>query len=282
MEFEPRADNPAMRLSNPILLLLAVMVAGGCGKLSSQKPVANETFDWRGRPITFAPPPSDWRREGINSGMLGVYFVLTGSVGERILLADHYLVSDRDRSAALGDLLGKMDDLDDRELAQQISLARWRTEDPISSLEAGIARECNYNLDQATLAVFAESRSDVRRYIQGARNEAGRLHITLADVLPRMKFDPAKHREGEWKITSEGPAVVAGLPAYRVDYTWRSPEQRLYHGRELYFVADNHPFTASFHGLQRNLPLFDRIVDSIALPPLDPTAGTVAVTSESH
>jgi len=252
----------------------AAAVIGGCS--SAVAPA--ETFDWRGKSITFAPPPPAWRREGINEGgMLGVYFVLTGSVGERIFVADHYIIADRDRRAALDELLerlndvGDPDDLDHRELAHAISLARWRTEDPLSPLEADIAREGNYRLDRASLAVFNEGRPEVHRQLVAAREEAERMHLELKDVLDRVKFKAKGHHEPvEWKVVSEGPATVAGVPAWRVDYTWQSTK-RLYYGRELYFVSDNHVFTASFHGLEQNLLLFDRIAASITFPPADST-----------
>src|SRR5688572_33151765 len=76
-----------------------------------------ETFEWSGKPLAFSPPPVGWRREGYNQGgWLGAWFVLQGSVGERILVADHHGIAGHDARAELRDVLEKIETLDDREL----------------------------------------------------------------------------------------------------------------------------------------------------------------------
>ena len=252
--------------------LAALLVLGGCAGGPELAP--SETFDWQGRAISFAPPPEGWRREGTDERhFTGVMFILTGSVGERISIGDHRLIAERDRRARLREVLERIDGAEPRKLAREISIARWRTEDPLSDRDAATIRDGNAALDRAYAAVFRDEPLTVRREIETALDIAGRWEIALEDVVERVKFRAEDRTiEGEWLVTSEGDTTIAGVPAYRVDYTWRTPE-RLYHGREFYFVADNHVFFAGFHGLERNLALFDRVAASITLPP-----GTPAVT----
>ena len=54
--------------------------------------------------------------------------------------------------------------------------------------------------------------------------------------------------------------------AYRLEFTLNMPGKSLI-GREYYFLKDNHLFEAAFLGLPVNLPLFERVVDSITFPP---------------
>ena len=226
-----------------------------------------ETFAWAGKPVSFSPPPEGWRREGTNSGgWLGVYFVLTNSVGERIGLADHYIIAEHDRRAPLRKLLAELETLDDREALRAISIARWRTEEPLSDFEASIARMGNEALERAQRAVLDNDRRTAGYEIEDAIRQADRMQLHLEDVIERVKFRAEGHTvEGTWTVTAERDTVAAGVPAHFVDYTWLSPE-RLYHGREYYFVNDNHLFKADFHGLEKNLDLFGRVVSTITWP----------------
>lgn len=256
--------HPRRMASLCALLPLFALAPGGC---AGGRPMPPETFEWRGKAVTFSPPPPAWRREGVNDGgFLGIRFVLTGSVGERIGLADHR-IAERDRRAPLRELLAGLDGLDDRQLARAISLVRWRTGEPLSEAESLMALEGNARLDRATVAVFQGDRSELRREVEAAIALADAFELRLGDVLERVRFRPERHSEpARWTVTDERDTVVAGVPAYKVDYTWRSPEERLFHGREYYFVDDHHLFQVDFHGLERNLRLFDKLVASISLP----------------
>ena len=95
--------------------LLAAL--GGVLALAACDPPARppETFEWAGQAVRFSPPPAGWRREGYNQGgWLGAWFVHEGSVGERILVADHHVIAGHDGRAALGDLLARFETLDER------------------------------------------------------------------------------------------------------------------------------------------------------------------------
>lgn len=259
-----------------VALALALSCASRERALEHASPLRPpETFDWAGKPVSFAPPPEGWRREGTNSGgWLGVYFVLTGSVGERIGLADHYTFADRDRRAPLRKLLADLEGMDDREALRAISIARWRTEEPLSDYESSIARMGNESLDRAQRAVLDNDRRTAGYEIEDAIRQADRMELRLEDVIERVKFRAEGHTvEGTWTVTAERDTVIAGVPAHFVDYTWLSPE-RLYHGREYYFVKDNHLFKADFHGLEKHLELFGRVVSTIDWPQASPAGAT--------
>lgn len=58
--------------------------------------LAAETFRWCDQPLSFQPPPADWRRGKHNQGgLLGVWFTHSGSVGERIYVAEYAKVGRR-------------------------------------------------------------------------------------------------------------------------------------------------------------------------------------------
>jgi hypothetical protein len=87
---------------------------------------------------------------------------------------------------------------------------------------------------------------------------------SIDDVVAETRFST----EG-WPVPADSfvvkpmvPDTVASLPAYRVDFTLNLPERSLV-GREYYFLKKNHLFEAAFLGLPVNLPLFERVVDSI-------------------
>jgi hypothetical protein len=257
-----RTGRPAARIA---LALAVVSALAGCARERPLPPA--ETFDWCGKAVSFPPPPEGWRREGTNDGgWKGVYFVLTGSVGERIGVADHRLIAERDRRGPLRKLLADLEPLDRRDAVRAISIARWRTDDPLSDLEAAIVRDGNVALDRAMTAVLQDDRRSARYELEDAIRHADRMELRLEDVIPRVKFRAEGHTvPGTWTVTAERDTFVAGVPALMVDYTWQSPE-RLYHGREFYFVSDHHVFMANFHGLEEHLGLFGRIVSAIALP----------------
>ncbi|HET9252579.1 MAG TPA: hypothetical protein VFP58_10730 [Candidatus Eisenbacteria bacterium] len=68
-------------------------------------------------------------------------FIKTGSVGEGITIAIHYVVSDRDRTAELRDLLKRYDSMSTFERERALRLALTRAEAPYSSLEAQVAAD---------------------------------------------------------------------------------------------------------------------------------------------
>src|SRR5262245_60929529 len=188
-----------MRRVSLFLLVAVVGLTAVCG-CSSRKTVSTaglakaETFTWRSQPITFRPPPLDWRREGYNEGgKLGVWFVKERSVGEAICLAEYYVLADRDRNDALRDLLDRLDAYDESDLRHALSLARWRTDMPMAGSEATVATNVNYAVDRAMTGMIHRDRSEVRTALMEARDAAARLRLSLDDELMQVTFMPERH-----------------------------------------------------------------------------------------
>ena len=97
-----------------------------------------------------------------------------------------------------------------------------------------------------------------------------RWDYSLDDVVEETRFTTAG-----WPVHPDSfviaPMVadtVAGLPAYRLEFTLNLPEKTLV-GREYYVLKKNRLFEAAFLGLPVNLPLFERVVETISFPPLE-------------
>jgi hypothetical protein len=252
---------------------LVALALAGCGGRPSVGAMAQtslgpaETFEWTDHPIAFAPPDERWARESERSGgLLGARFVKQRSMGEAIEVAEYYVIGQRDGRASLADLLQKLDSYDDRDLRRQLSLARYRTDDPINPLETDVATRVNEALDRAMLAHIHGDADAVRAAVHDAQFAADGMRFSLADGIERVAFDPAKRNDPSmYTVTSRGTTTVAGEPAITVDYTVKLPERTMA-AREVYWAHDNHLFVASFIGLAQNLELFDRVVASVTWP----------------
>jgi hypothetical protein len=79
------------------LLLLVLAACTSNEERAMDKPLsAAETFRWTDQPLTFQPPPAGWRRDKHNEGgLLGVRFTHSGSVGERIYVAEYTKIGQR-------------------------------------------------------------------------------------------------------------------------------------------------------------------------------------------
>jgi hypothetical protein len=157
-----------------------------------------ETFTWCDQPITFQPPPADWRRDRHNQGGLrGVWFVHSRSVGERIYVSEYHKVGERNQR---------------------------------------------------------ERRAYTR---------------TIDEFVDEVKFSTKG-----WPLPADSfvvgevyPDTVAGVVAYSLDFTMSTPDTTLV-GREYYFLKNGYLFEAAFLGLWENLPLFERVVETISFEPM--------------
>ena len=256
------------RMKPSPFVMLALIALSGCGGPALGPSLGPpETFTWDDQPIAFAPPPPEWRREAyLEGGMRGVRFVKERSGGEAISVADYYVLSDRNRRAALTELQDKLDTYDDRELLHQLSLARWRTDEPMGRSEAEVANAVNASIDRAVTAAIQADRFVVRNEIASALAATSRLSVQLEDVLESVIFKAERHSEPErFHVVSQRHVVIAEHPAERVDYTYQAPE-RVYYGCETYVVHDSHLFVADYIGTESGAKLFDRVVASIAFP----------------
>jgi hypothetical protein len=256
-------------------LVLAIPVfalaLAGCAKPSATTIVValspSETFDWCGQPVAFQPPPPGWTREGFGDGGLsGIWCVKKGGKGEAITVAEHRIVAERDQRIVLRKLLDELPRLEERQIAQALSVARWRTDDPVGRPYSDAAEPGNEAIDRALAAHFDQRPNDVHWELDTALGIANRTRLSLGDVLDRIEFRPEKMREPQiYKVTNRGTLEVAGEPAVSVDYTVDTMAG-LRHAREVYVMHDNHLFVCRFIGLEQNLPLFDRVVASLSFP----------------
>jgi hypothetical protein len=84
------------------IVTLTVLILAVCNETTPKQesillPPA-EVFTWTGdQPISFSPPPEGWKSSRYqNGGSEGVDFVLAGSGGEQILIAERFFLGKRD------------------------------------------------------------------------------------------------------------------------------------------------------------------------------------------
>jgi len=211
-------------------------------------------------------PPAGWRREGETSGGIkGIRFVKERSVGEAIGLGDYYILADRNRAPHIRDILAKFDSYDDGfAWDKALREAYAYTDTPFSALESEIAGRVNLEVGQASAAYRTHDRDAAKAHLEAALAEANRLHFSLADVIARVEFTPARRENPEWyHMLGRRETTVAGEPGVIVDYTVKVPERpQTYSAREAYFVHNSHLFIATFIGLPESLAVFDAILAS--------------------
>jgi hypothetical protein len=256
----PRLPRLWLAFATPALLV-------GCGGKAAIQLQSPETFSWCPQPITFSPPPTRWYRQGDNGGgTLGVYFILTGGGGQCITVAAYSSFVERDRRATLARLIARRDSLTEREFLRELSLARARTDDPLSDREATTALAVNAALDRVSSDYFANQPGFVSSDLETALRAASSYEMTLDEILPRIRLRPDRMQEPDrWRVGYERDTVIAGLPAFASDDTLITPERPLlYH--EIFWVVHGYAFKATYQGTPENLATFHQVVDSIRFP----------------
>ena len=248
------------------LVALVMLVASGCGAPVAKLAPA-ETFHWVAQPIAFSPPAGPWERQGDNGGgLLGVRFILRGGGGQCISVYAHRQLAERDRREAIARLIARHDSLSRREFLDELSLARARTEDPISPREATTAQAINDALDRAERDFFDEQPGFVAADLDAALRAADAYQPTLAELLPSIRLRPERMQEpARWRIAYERDTTLAGRPAFASDDTLIAPERALLY-REVFWVVNGCAFKAVYQGTDQNLRTFARVVDSIRFP----------------
>ena len=248
------------------LLVLSLVAATSCGPPTAKlAPV--ETFHWVSQPVAFSPPPARWERQGDNGGgLLGVRFILRGGGGQCISVYAHRQLAERDRKQAIARLIARRDSLSRREFLDELSLARARTDDPISPRESATASAINDALDRATRDLLDEQPGSVAADLDAARRAAGAYEPTLAELLPAIRLDPSRMQEpSRWRIGVERDTTLAGHPAFASADTLVTPDRPLlYH--EVFWVVNGCAFKAVYQGTPENLRAFARVVESIRFP----------------
>ena len=195
--------------------------------------------------------------------MLGVRFILTGGGGQCISLGAYTSLAERDRQAAIARLLGRRDSLEQRAFLHEVALARARTEDPLSDREAGVSLAINEALDRAVSDRLAEQPGFVATDLQDAFRAASSYEMTLPEILPRLRLRPELMQEPKrWRLGYQRDTMIAGQPAFASDDTLITPERPLlYH--EVFWVVRGCAFKATYQGTPANLPLFQRMLESV-------------------
>jgi hypothetical protein len=250
-------------------LALAAALAGACAKHSRPEMVLGppETFDWVSQPIEFSPPPPKWERQGYNEGgQLGVFFTHRGSVGERMFVAVYRRLAERNPRDSVNALLERFDSLDPDAFRRAIGDARATTDNPLSEDEARMARIVNEDLDRAAAAYFAGRPDEARWAIESALRAAEAYEPDPEALLERIRFRREDRQQPErYGAVSESLITVDGRQALMLDYGFRGDSDSL-ECREVYVIVSGAPFHASYMGLEKNRPLFDRVVASIRFP----------------
>jgi hypothetical protein len=264
---EKRSDNPSMpvHFGRTRWLPFAILaLVAGCTQPAAQAP---ETFSWCPQPISFSPPPSRWWRQGDGGGgTVGVRFILSGGGGQCISVAAYNSFVERDRRAALARLIARRDSLEQREFLHELSLARARTDDPLSEREAAAAMAINAALDRAASDYLEEQPGFVRGDLEDALRAASGYQMTLAEALPRIRLRPERMQEPDrWRLGYERDTVIAGRPAFASDDTLITPERPLLY-QQVYWVVNGCAFQAIYQGTPENLSTFRGVLDSIDFP----------------
>ena len=262
---------PHSRTSGFARAALALVLVGALscsrGTPGAQKLGPEETFNWVRQSIAFSPPPSAWYRQGDNSGgLLGVRFILTGGGGQCISVYAHRQLAERDRREALARLIARRDSLDRSEFLRELSLARPRTDDPISERESAVASDIDAAIDRAVDDDMAHQPGFVAADLERALAAAKSYEPTFQELLPRIRLRPERMGEPDrWHIGYEHDTTLAGRTAFASDDSLYAPERPLlYH--EIYWVVNGCAFKAVYQGTAQNLPTFARVVDSIRFP----------------
>jgi hypothetical protein len=194
-------------------------------------------------------------------------YVKEGSVGEAIHVAEHYSLGDRDRCAELQGLVRDFDDFNKHSFTQAVHKARPWVSEPINRRDEWVIFEANQALDRALDFFRRDDAAGARRALGDALAKAGEMRYTLDEVVDRVMFS-TEGFDGRARFAIGEPVSgeLAGEPIVSVDYSMQF-RKRVYLGREIYVVKNNHLFVAGFMGLAENLPLFERIVETISFPP---------------
>ncbi len=228
-----------------------------------------EVCNWTtGQPISFSPPPDSWKRSRYqNGGAEGVDFVLAGSNGEQIYIAERFFLGRRDRCKNMKEILDNLENLDRKDFATAIQKARLYTSQPYSSEEERSIAFVNEFLSSASQAFRSGDKFLARADLLRALKRASTIHFTVEETVDKVLF--TRERNGVYpalKVDEPVQIEVAGVRALAVSFTFNGHSLPMV-GRRIYAVENNRMFEFGFQGLEENLPLFERIIESTTFPP---------------
>lgn len=258
-----------LRIHARTLAAVALLASTGCASPAARNgsPLQAETFHWVAQPIAFSPPPARWERQGDNGGgLLGVRFILRGGGGQCISVYAHRQLAERDRREAIARLIARRDSLTRREFLDEMSIARARTDDPVSPRESATAEAINDALDRAQRDTFDDQPGFVAADLDAALRAANAYQPSLAELLPHIRLVPEHMQEPwRWRIAYERDTTLAGHAAFASDDTLITPERPLLY-REVFWVVNGCAFKAVYQGTDQNLKTFAKVVGSIEFP----------------
>lgn len=246
---------------------LVLVIACATISCRTEEPLApREVFHWTSQAVSFAPPPAGWRREGeLSGGVRGVRFIKEYSVGEAITVGEFHRIAERDRTAAIQELIDEFPP-HRRNFLRDSQLAQSRTDDLYSERERRVAEEVNDALSRARTWYLNGDRKMARGELEVALAAARRFRLTLDDVLEKAAIEPLRQQEAAHFASFERRDVqVAGEPA--VSFAWTFEHSgRSYERREVFVMHRSHLYVARFIGLEKTVPIFDRVLASIEFP----------------
>jgi hypothetical protein len=261
-----------MRAVHPVgtILLLSAALVGcdGLGQGAIELPPP-EIFTWTGgQPISFSPPPEEWKRSRYqNGGAEGVDFVLAGSKGEMIFVAERFFLGRRDRCARMQNLLRDLDEINQSTFLKELNKARLYASDHFNDHEERTIELTNDALNEAREAFLDGDIDYAREELSRALDEASTISYSVEETVDEVIFKAEEN--SVYPSLRVGPpedGEVAGEPAIDVKFSFNGHGSKML-GRRIYVVENNRMFELGFQGLPENLPLFEAIVDSITFPP---------------
>jgi hypothetical protein len=258
-------------IQGPVATLFLLLALAGCRE-AAPEPVElppAEVFTWTtGQPVSFSPPPEGWNRSRYqNGGAEGADFVLAGSKGEQIYVAERFFLGRRDRCAKIEEMLENLEDYDRAGFLRTIGEARLYAREPYNLHEERTNGVVNYTLQRATEAFSRHDMTTTRAELERALDQAATIRFSVEDTVDEVRF--TRERNPVYPALQVDEPVagdIAGEPALIVKFTFRGHGTPMV-GRRVYTVKNNRMFEFGFQGLQENLALFERILDSVTFPP---------------
>jgi len=263
-------------LRGPAMALIFCMVLVGCQDTTRQDEARQdvalpppELFTWTtGQPISFSPPPDTWNGSRYqNGGAEGVSYVLAGSGGEQILVAERFFLGRRDHCVKLKELLEKMQDYDLSSFRRAIAKARLYAPEPYNAHEKRTVNAVNETLDRASEAFSRADTTTAHLELEWALEQAATIRYTVEETVAEVLF--TRERNSVYpalQVDEPVPGDVAGERALVVNFTFQGHGTPMV-GRRVYLVKNNRMFEFGFQGLQENLALFEKVLDSVTFPP---------------
>lgn len=256
-----------------VLLLASVVLFAGCGGRGFGPTAVElsppETFNWTtGQPISFSPPPDTWNRSRYqNGGAEGADFVLAGSKGEQIYVAERFFLGRRDRCGRMKEILEGLDGYSRSGFIRTIGRARLDQYDTYNPNEKRMAETVNYTLERATEAFLNGDTVIARVELERALEQAGTILYTVEETVDEVLF--TKKRNPVYPSLQVDEPVAGELngdPALVVKFTFNGHGTPMV-GRRVYVAKNNRMFEFGFQGHPTNLRVFEAILDTVTFPP---------------